>query len=185
MNRVTLAIIAFFGTALILYWQVQSKHGSQALLLDASDRPDYVINNINSVQYDEQGKLNSRVSASHMEHYAERNITYFTQPIYLVYPDNGDAQWRLRSARGTLDKDSGRVILENNVIIDAISPEEPIQTIETNYMELDLNTMIMTSDRTIRITGNDFLITGKGLYADLNAQKVRLTSQVEGTYETK
>ncbi|GIU23857.1 lipopolysaccharide export system protein LptC [Shewanella colwelliana] len=185
MNRVTLAIIAFFGTALILYWQVQTKRGNEALNIDVTDRPDYVINDLKSVQYNELGQLNSRVSASHMEHYSDKNMTYFTQPVYLVYPDEGNAQWRLRSTKGTLDKASGRVKLENNVIIDAISPEEPIQTIETTYLELDLNTMIMTSDRTIRITGNDFLITGKGLYADLNAQNVRLTSQVEGTYETK
>ncbi|KIO36647.1 LPS export ABC transporter periplasmic protein LptC [Shewanella sp. cp20] len=185
MNRVTLAIIAFFGTALLLYWQVQSKKGNEDLALNNVDRPDYIVRDLKSVQYNDEGGINSRVSASHMEHYAERNLTYFTQPIYLVYPDNGDAQWRLRSTKGTLDKNSGRVTLENNVIIDAISPEEPIQTIETTYLELDLNTMIMTSDRSIRVTGQDFLITGEGLYADLNAQNIRLTSQVEGTYETK
>lgn len=185
MNRVTLAILAFFGTALILYWQVQTKRGAEDQVIHVSERPDYIVNDLKSVQYSEQGNINSRVSASHMEYYADRNMTYFTEPIYLVYPDSGDAQWRLRSTKGTLDKNSGRVTLENNVIIDAISPEEPIQTIETTYLELDLNTMIMTSDRTIRITGKDFLITGQGLHADLNAQNVRLTSQVEGTYETK
>ena len=185
MNRVTLAILAFFGAALILYWQVQTKRGANDQIFDASERPDYIVNDLKSVQYNEQGNINSRVSASHMEYYSDRDMTYFSDPIYLVYPADGDAQWRLRSTKGTLDKNSGRVTLENNVIIDAISPEEPIQTIETTYLELNLNTMIMTSDRTIRITGKDFLITGQGLHADLNAQNVRLTSQVEGTYETK
>ncbi|MCG9698187.1 LPS export ABC transporter periplasmic protein LptC [Shewanella sp. Isolate11] len=185
MNRVTLAIIAFFGAALILYWQVQVKRSSHDASLDSIDRPDYVVNNLKSVQYNEKGNVNSRVSASHMEFYADKNITYFSKPIYLVYPDKGDAQWRLRSTKGTLDKNSGRVTLENDVIIDAISPNEPIQTIETTYLELDLNTMIMTSDRNIRITSRDFFITGQGLQADLNAQNVRLLSQVEGTYETK
>ncbi len=185
MSRVTLAIIAFFGTALILYWQVQMKRGDQEGVLDTIERPDYIVNDLKSVQYDEQGNVSSRVSASHMEFYADKNITNFSKPIYLVYPQNGEAQWRLRSTEGTLDKNSGRVTLEKNVIIDAISPEEPIQTIETTYLELNLDTMIMTSDREIRITGKDFFITGKGLEADLNAQNVRLISQVEGTYETK
>ena len=185
MNRVTIAIIVFFGTALILYWQVQSKRSSDILLQDGIDRPDYVVNDLKSVEFNEQGEINSRVSASHMEHFEEANMTYFTERVYLLYPDEGKAQWRLRSATGTLDKNNGHVTLEKNVIIDAISPEEPIQTIETTYLELDLNTMIMTSDRTINITGNDFIITGEGLFGDLNKQTVKLTSQVEGTYETK
>ncbi|MCE9679964.1 LPS export ABC transporter periplasmic protein LptC [Shewanella sp. AS1] len=185
MNRVTLAILAFFSAALILYWQVQVKRSTQGEVTTVSDRPDYIVNNLQSVQFDELGQVNSRVSASHMEFYSEQNMTYFSEPVYLVYPDSGNAQWRLRSTKGTLDKNKGKVTLENDVIIDAISPEEPIQTIETNYLELDLNTMIMTSDHSIKITGKDFLITGKGLRADLNAQNVRLNSQIEGTYETK
>ncbi|WP_076415884.1 LPS export ABC transporter periplasmic protein LptC [Shewanella sp. UCD-KL12] len=184
MNRVTLAITAFFGTALILYWQVQSKRGNEEIAIDASLKPDYIADNLRSVDYNEQGLVNSRVTATHMEHFDEANMTYFTQPIYLVYPDEGQAQWRLQSTMGTLNKKSGKVILENNVIIDAISPEEPIQTIKTSYLELDLNTMIMTSDREIYITGNDFIIEGLGLFGDLNAQKVELISKVRGTYAT-
>lgn len=185
MNRVTIAIIVFFGTALILYWQVQSKRSNTVQLQDGSEHPDYVINDLKSVEFNEQGEINSRVSARHMEHFEEANMTYFTEPVYLLYPDEGKAQWRLRSSTGTLDKNSGHVTLEKDVIIDAISPEEPIQTIETTYLELDLNTMIMTSDRTINITGNDFIITGEGLFGDLNKQTVKLMSQVKGTYETK
>ncbi|MGL5409262.1 MAG: LPS export ABC transporter periplasmic protein LptC, partial [Shewanella sp.] len=105
--------------------------------------------------------------------------------VYLVYPDQGKAQWRIRADQGRLSKNTGKVELENNVIIDAINPEEPIQTLSTSFLELDLNTMIMTSDRIIYVTGKDFTIQGQGLYADLNAQEVQLTSQVIGTYEAK
>lgn len=184
MNRVTLAIIAFFGTALILYWQVQSKKGNEAVAIDSTLTPNYIADNLRSVDYNELGLVSSRVTATHMEHFEEANMTYFTQPIYLVYPDAGQAQWRLQSTTGTLNKNSGKVVLENNVIIDAISPEEPIQTIKTSYLELDLNTMIMTSDREIYITGNDFIIKGLGLFGDLNDQKVHLKSNVQGTYAT-
>ena len=184
MNRVTLAIIAFFGTALILYWQVQSKKSDEGAAIDRSLSPDYIADNLRSVDYNELGLVSSRVTATHMEHFEEADMTYFTQPIYLVYPNEGQAQWRLQSNTGTLNKKSGKVVLENNVIIDAISPKEPIQTIKTSYLELDLNTMVMTSDRQIYITGNDFIIEGLGLFGDLNAQNVQLLSKVKGTYAT-
>ncbi|ABV88926.1 LPS export ABC transporter periplasmic protein LptC [Shewanella pealeana] len=185
MNRVTLAIIAFFGTALLLYWQVQSKKSEQELDIDMSQRPDYIIDDLRSIEYNELGLVNSKVSAKHMEHFDSANMTYFTEPVYLIYPDDGQAQWRLQSAKGSHNKLTGKVSLENNVIIDSISPEEPIQTLSTSYLELDLNTMIMTSDEMIHVTGNEFVIQGLGLYADLNAQSVKLVSQVEGIYEAK
>ncbi|MGI2215614.1 LPS export ABC transporter periplasmic protein LptC [Shewanella baltica] len=186
MSRVTLAIIAFFGTALVLYWQVQNKHsGDTDNRVKDQNTPDFIIEDLRSVEFNEQGLVNSRVTAKHMEHYDSTNQTYFTQPVYLVYPDQGKAQWQLSADQGKLNKETGKVVLENNVIIDAISPEEPIQTLSTSYLELDLNTMIMTSDRTIYVTGKDFNIQGQGLYADLNVQEVQLTSQVVGTYEAK
>lgn len=186
MNRVTLAIIAFFGTALILYWQVQHKRGADTDgSLNTADRPDYIIEDLRSVEFNEQGQVNSRVTAKHMEHYELKNQTFFTQPVYLVYPDQGKAEWQIQADQGRLNKETGKVVLENNVIIDAINSQEPIQTLSTSFLELDLNTMIMTSDRIIYITGNDFNIQGRGLYADLNVQEVQLTSQVVGTYEAK
>lgn len=185
MNRVTLAIIAFFGTALLLYWQVQQKRGDTDDNLSNSDRPDYIVQDVRSIEFNKEGQVNSLVTAKHMEHYELNNQTDFTQPVYLVYPDQGKAKWQIRADLGRLNKDIGKVVLENNVIIDAISPGEPIQTLSTSFLELDLNTMIMTSDRIIYVTGKDFNIQGQGLYADLNAQEVQLISQVVGTYEAK
>jgi len=183
MNRVTLAIVALFGTAFLLYWQVQLKKADEGVAVDASNYPNYVAENLKSVEFNELGMVNSRVTATYMEHFDATGMTKFTSPIYLIYPDKGQAKWRLRAEVGVLNKQLGKVVLENNVIIDAISLEEPIQTIKTSYLKLDLNTMIMTSDRTVYITGTDFIIKGTGLYADLNGQNVKLTSNVEGTYE--
>lgn len=186
MSRVTLAIIAFFGTALVLYWQVQQKRSSDMdNSLNNADRPDYIIEDLHSIEFNEQGQVNSRVTAKHMEHYELKDQTFFTQPVYLVYPDKGKAQWQLQADQGRLNKNAGKVVLENNVIINAIDSQEPIQSLSTSFLELDLNTMIMTSDRVIYVTGKDFNIQGQGLYADLNAQEVQLTSQVVGTYEAK
>lgn len=185
MNRVTLAIVALFGAAIVLYWQVQLKRSNG---LDNQqpviERPDYVVDDLRSVEFDEQGQVNTRVAAKHMEHFENTNLTFFTEPVYLVYPDNGKTQWRLRADIGNLDKKTGTIVLENNVIIESISPEGPLQSLSTTALELDLNTMIMTSDEKIFIKGNSFNIQGTGLYADLNAQEVQLMSQVVGIYET-
>ncbi|WOT04686.1 LPS export ABC transporter periplasmic protein LptC [Shewanella youngdeokensis] len=183
MNRVTFAIIALFGTALALYWQVQSKKIDQTSNIDTSKRPNYIISDLRSTEYNEAGMINSKVSAKNMEHFEDASMTYFTEPVYLIYPDDGKSQWRLRATKGSHNNLTGKVSLENNVIIDSLSPEEPIQTLTTSYMELDLNTMQMTSDKLIKVTGVEFNIQGTGLFADLNEQSVKLLNKVEGIYD--
>ncbi|QSX29538.1 LPS export ABC transporter periplasmic protein LptC [Shewanella cyperi] len=186
MNRVTLAIIAFFGTALLLYWQVQSKQNAgEGKQTSSQLLPDFVATELRSVEYNDKGQVSSKVSASYMEHFQASNITEFTEPVYLIYPNEGAAQWRLSASRGKLSKNSGKVVLEQDVQIQAISQQEPLQNLSTSYLELDLNTMIMTSNRPILVFGKGFNVTGQGLYADLNAQEVKLLSQVKGSYEPK
>ncbi|MDO6641385.1 LPS export ABC transporter periplasmic protein LptC [Shewanella sp. 5_MG-2023] len=186
MSRVTFAIIGFFGAALVLYWQVQVKRSQmEASKLPAPARPDFIANDLRTTEFNEQGLVQSRVSAKYMEHFQQSNETMFTEPVYLIYPENGEAEWQLSADLGKLNNETGKVVLENNVIIDAINIDEPLQSLTTTMLALDMNTMILTSDRQIFVTGSDFNIQGLGLYADLNAQELELLSQVEGTYEAK
>ncbi|WP_350601600.1 LPS export ABC transporter periplasmic protein LptC, partial [Pseudomonas sp. 65/3-MNA-CIBAN-0223] len=89
----------------------------------------------------------------------------------------------LSADRGQLNKNTSKVILENNVIIDAIDIEEPLQSLSTQAVTVDLTTMIGTSQEMVYIKGKGFIIKGLGLHADLNSQQLSLLSQVEGTYE--
>ncbi|MCH4295776.1 LPS export ABC transporter periplasmic protein LptC [Shewanella sp. 3B26] len=183
MNRVTLAIILLFGTALALYWQVQSKKASQPQPTASVQKPDYVATDLRSISYDSEGKLESRVSASYMEHFDGDAQTLFTQPVYTLFPQDGKGEWRLSAKIGRLDKASDRVMLEQDVLIEAISFNEPLRQLNTSYLELDLKTMILTSEQEILISGNNFHMSGVGLHADLNAQEVKLLSKIKGTYE--
>ncbi|QYJ74841.1 LPS export ABC transporter periplasmic protein LptC [Shewanella sp. FJAT-52076] len=185
MNRVTLAIILLFGTALTLYWQVQSKKASQPQLTDSVQKPDYVATDLRSISYNAEGKLESRVSASYMEHFDGDAQTLFTQPVYTLFPEDGQGEWRLTAKTGRLDKVSDEVMLEEEVLIEALTIDEPLQQLNTSYLELDLKTMILTSDKEIIISGNNFHLSGHGLYADLNAKEVKLLSKIKGTYEPK
>ncbi|GGP77907.1 LPS export ABC transporter periplasmic protein LptC [Shewanella ulleungensis] len=186
MNRVSIAIAAFFGLALVLYWQTQVKRSEMdAVKVVGIERPDFVADDLRTTEYNEQGLIASKVTAKHMEHYASSDITHFTDPVYLIYPENGKAQWQLSADKGQLNKQSNKVSLENNVIIDAIDIEEPLQSVTTQAVTLDLSTMIGSSQEMVYIKGKGFMIQGLGLHADLNSQKLSLLSEVEGTYESQ
>lgn len=184
MNRTTLAICAFFGLALVLYWQVQVKRNQMALIKDPRiERPDFVADNFRTTEFNKLGFIDSKVSAEHMEHFTSTNTTSFTAPVLLLYPENGKAQWQITAKNATLNQHSNEVSLHNDVVIDAIDIEEPLQSLETQQVTFNLNTMIGRSEESVTIKGNGFIIQGLGLFADLNAEQITLLSQVEGTYE--
>ncbi|WP_372870315.1 LPS export ABC transporter periplasmic protein LptC [Shewanella sp.] len=183
MNRVTLAIILLFGTALALYWQVQSKKANLPIPNAGVQKPDYVATDLRSISYDSEGKLESRVSATYMEHFDSDARTLFTEPVYTLFPQDGKGEWRLSAKVGKLNKASDKVMLEEDVLIEAISFNDPLQQLTTHYLELDLKSMILSSEQEILISGNHFHMSGVGLHADLNAQEVKLLSKIKGTYE--
>ncbi|NKF49439.1 LPS export ABC transporter periplasmic protein LptC [Shewanella sp. WXL01] len=186
MSRVTLAIIAFFSAALILYWQVQAKRNEQALKVDSGvDRPEFIANDLKTTTFNDLGQIESRVSAKHMEHFESTNMTHFTDPVYLVFPEDGEAQWQLSASKGQLDKNKDVVTLSQDVLIDAVDVDEPLQSLSTQQIQLDLNTLIGTSKSAVFIEGKGFQIQGLGLHADLNTQELTLLSQVEGRYEPR
>lgn len=70
MSRVTLAIIAFFWyCAGAILASAAKRGGDTDDSLNVSDRPDYIIEDLRSIEFNEQGQVNSRVTAKHMEHY--------------------------------------------------------------------------------------------------------------------
>ena len=185
MNRVTIAIIVFFSTALYLYWQVQVKQGQNQQIHTQIELPDFVATKLHSLTYDENGQLSSQVTAEHMEHYQEKDLTLFNQPVYLLYGDDLSSPWRITAQQGRLHKLQGKVFLDDDVEIEAVNRQEPLQSVLTKHLRMDLITKTMESEEMVYIKGNGFKSQGLGLYADFNQETVRLKSQVTGTYEAK
>ncbi|GLP95828.1 LPS export ABC transporter periplasmic protein LptC [Paraferrimonas sedimenticola] len=183
MSRANLIGLIMIAAAAALYIQSELKKDSDLAGANQNDYPpDFIATQLKSRVYDETGKLNSRVQARSMEHYQALNLTIFERPTYSLYPNEGQSHWQLGANIGTLYNDTQQVMLEDQVVINAISPNEPIKSINTSYIELSLGDMIMTSNRSLTIQGDDFELQGLGLKADLNANTVNLLSQVEGTY---
>ncbi|MBM7072255.1 LPS export ABC transporter periplasmic protein LptC [Shewanella sp. 202IG2-18] len=185
MNRVTIAIVIFFSTALYLYWQVQVKQGQKQQVTSKIELPDYTATQLDSVAYDEKGQLSSRVTAEHMEHYQDKDLTLFSKPVYLIYGDDIHSPWRITAEQGRLQKMLGKVYLDDSVELKAVNKQEPLQSVITKHLQMDLKTKTMQSDEMVYIKGNGFNSQGRGLYADFNQETVRLKSQVTGTYEIK
>jgi lipopolysaccharide export system protein LptC len=168
--------------------------------------PDFIAEGLKSDIYTESGQLSHAIIADRMEHYAKLEVTHFELPKYTLYPrshsnkaalskniinkenaslatsKNTASPWKLSAKEATLYKNN-RVILNHRVHLSATDKNSLIQEIHCKYLELDLNTNIISSDQTVMVQGKDFTMYGSGLIIDLNTKQMTLTEHVRTIYK--
>jgi len=184
MTRIyTLALIFFIFSVIsysVIEWH-QAKN-QQERIIDSQISPDFIAESLNSETFNEAGKIAYIIDADRMEHYAQLSITHFEFPKYTIFPKDSIGTWKISANEGTL-YNSNRVILENRVTLTATDENSLIKKINGKYLELDLNTNIISSEKKIEIEGLDFTIYGSGLIVDLNTKQLTLTKHEQTIYK--
>ncbi len=184
MNRIY--GLALFGLtiALITYniieWQKSTKVTIDTI--DAGLTPEFIAEKLKSKTYDKNGALSHIIDAQRMEHYADIAVTHFEFPKLTLYPVGGGVPWQVSAKEATLYANN-RVRLENRVQLIASDKNSMIQEIHGKYLELDLNTNIVSSEQTILIVGKGFTMYGSGLIVDINTTQMTLTEHVQTIYK--
>ena len=183
MNRLGYSISALFILALATYIPTWLKEEDEAPDVGQQDayQPTYKAINLQSALYDDEGQLTHRISASEMEHYEQLGFVFFKQPQYRLYTGDNTQPWRLTANEGTL-YDDNRIQLEQNVVIQNLNKESFVETITTDFIQINLDTKLMTSDQAVIIIGKEFEIQSNGFDGDLNAKQYELKQHVKTVY---
>ena len=182
-SRLRLSIVILFVLALLMYlptWMEEEPTQKKAEQIDAL-RPAYRAKNLTTTLYNEQGQLNHRVFATTMEHYDQLGFVLFTQPEYTLYTDNASAPWLVTAQEGTLYTND-IIQLDSNVEIVNQSPDDFVEAIQTEFIEINLNSKKMTSDQPVIIRGLQYVINSNGFNANLETQQYELIDHVQTVY---
>ena len=184
MNRLYGVAFSFFIFAILIYAVVEWHQSTQpsSTNVDNDLTPDFIAETLSSDIYNQEGRLAYNIDAARMEHFAEYEVTHFDQPKYTLYPSAGESPWKVSANDGTL-YGNNRVKLENRVTLMSTDANSLVQEIHGNYLELDLNTNILSSEQAIMIIGNGFTIYGSGLVVDLNTTQMKLNEHVQTIYQ--
>ena len=136
-----------------------------------------------STLYDEEGKINHQVFADKMEHFESLGFTLFKQPKYTIFV-NAQKPWIVQAAEGTLYEDN-RIQFENDVEITRVDEQGFLQTIRTNFIEVDLTDKTLFSDQAVEITGQNYVINSNGMTASLETLKYELNDHVQTVYQPR
>ncbi len=179
MNRIGWSIVLIFTAVFLLYIPIlfEDEATVEQTEQDVELIPNYQAVNLNSMLYDNDGKLSHQVIAEKMAHYEELGFAVFRKPVYTLYLDDGNP-WRVTAQEGTL-YDNKRIQLENDVKIVNLQTQEYIKEITTDYIEIDLQDKTLKSDQVVTISGVDYIITSVGMFGDLNTQQYELMDHVQ------
>jgi lipopolysaccharide export system protein LptC len=138
--------------------------------------PEFTAKDLRQSLYNEKGELFQEVVADEMEHYTELKLTYFKNPTFTIYQNN-NAHWNISASEGNIQ--DNLLTLDTKVVMQQLGDSPFIQTISTEYLEIDLDSNTVMTDNDILIEGTKIRIIGKGLLVDLNEGNVSLTNHVE------
>ncbi|WP_133470774.1 LPS export ABC transporter periplasmic protein LptC [Paraglaciecola marina] len=183
MSRLTVCILVLFSLALGLVLPSWLKEDKQQNLPETEEAwiPNYQAQKMKSTLYDKSGQINHQVYAEKMENYDLLGFTLFKQPSYLLYAQTLHS-WQVDAKEGTLYEDQ-RLQFETDVRVTSLNKEGYVQTIRTNFIEVNLTDKTMYSDQAVEIVGPNYVINSNGFTANLETQRYELLNHVKTVYQ--
>ena len=169
-------VLAFLGISLILWWPALQQPDETFDDFEQELLPEFTAKFLHQEMFDDKGELTQEVFSQKMEHFAELQLTHFVQPEFVIYQDR-QPLWRLSAKIGNMQ--DGLLSLDENVKMVQLNDNNLVKTIATDYIEIDLDTKMVTTDNPITIEGQKMRVVGNGMVADLTLGKVSLTQHVE------
>jgi len=186
MNRVGYSILLLFTCIAGLYFYPfddASQQGSSVERSQIFETPTYRAENLTSQRYAPDGTLSHKVFAKVMEQYDNLGFMVFEFPRYTIYL-NAVSPYIVTADVGTLF--SNNVIrLEKNIRITSLNKTDFIQQIITEFIEIDLTTNTMFSDKEVLMTGAEFSMLSHGFNANMQTKTFNLTGHVKTEFAAK
>lgn len=143
--------------------------------------PDYIAYNVTQTSYDTNGQRISKVAASQMLFFNQLEQVQFERPAFTLF-DQQTPRWQATSEQGVWFE-GHRVILEQNVEVENLHSDELFRKIQSQQLEMALDSQILQTQQPVKILGQGFIIDGKGIRADLVSQKMQLFKHQGTVYQ--
>ena len=182
ISRQTL-LISLLLVASLLIWQWSSQHEDPDLLAQKKDLslPSFTASQLLNRSYATDGRLTDIFTADQVLYYQHNKVTDALHPVLQTFEQNGQQAWTISANTGQMISND-RLILRDNVLIKNHNPSLNIDRMQTSYVEMDLNSRQISSDKPVTIDSPDYHVQGVGFHADLNAKRYQILDKGHATY---
>jgi len=178
----------YLGTGLLLLVALAT-----LILLPRDDRPPddgplprtgigYYLDEAQLITTGADGAISYRLrAASAQQDLASGNIAL--DAVELRYDPESAAAWQLRADHGTVPADDRIIWLSGDVVAISSHDQELPTAIRTDYLELDSEAYIASTDREVLIERPGGTIRARGLRFHLRDDRLELLAEVQGYFE--
>ena len=147
--------------------------------------PSYIADDVLSNHYDQSGFNDYRFIANKMTNYPEDEITLFEYPKVVIYQKDKKTEdvtiWQLTSQTGTLHK-KNKLLLSGDVLIENLSKDQFVQTMQTEKATVMLDTKEITSESKVSWAGPQMRQEGVGMWVSMITEEMKLNSNIKAIY---
>ena len=128
--------------------------------------------------FDERGQLSSRLTVDEARQPLRKPVTELVG-IFIDGRTTDNRRWTTTAREGVLWGGNNRLNLKSEVELQM--PGEAV-TLRANHLNLDLERKLARSSARVTLTSKSSETTGRGLFADLEQQLIKLHEDVETRY---
>lgn len=129
----------------------------------------------------ENGRAKWRLVSHQVERESAAGLLNVVNPVLSFFDSEGQVDGSLKAGFGEVSDDYKKVHLMNDVVLDHSSG----YVLKTDEMDYDHATQTVTTDRKVFVNADDMSLQGTGLVFYLKEERLILSSNVKGFFETE
>lgn len=182
-NKLQFSLITLLAIIAISTIWLISTSGKIKLPLNKPQNPDSFINNVEAIQFNEQGKAHHSLKSPKLINYLKDNTTNIEKPFY-TFQNEQDAAWNIQADFGAALHGMETITLTGHVTIQQLPGKNSRNvTLLTDKMIFYPSKSFAETDRPVTIKQPGIIIKGIGLQADLKTGKIKLLSKTKAEYK--
>lgn len=182
--RRSLTLLLLTGAVFLSWWiGTLFQAPTPTSLRETPSAPDSFMEQVTSIQMDQNGQPLRRLEAERMTHFPDDQRTDMVNPLLTLHRQDGDL-WTIRSRQGTVDDAGEQVLMNGDVLIEHPDTESPLQLSTTELRILTAEEYAETA-AAVRITRPGAQIDAVGMQAYLKTERVELLNQVRSRYDAR
>ena len=156
---------------------------------DEKPFPHFYLTEVNLYEFNAQGNLQVQMNTPLVRHFqpdekaSPRDFTLFASPHIIFAGRNDRADWDISASEGRSEKDGNLFILSNNVVATQQSDKQGLTTITTSELQVNSREQFAHTDKAVTMRTAKTQLNTVGLHADIQSDRIKLLSNVKGSYE--
>jgi lipopolysaccharide export system protein LptC len=159
---------------------------------DLSGFPQIYMKEVETREFDAQGKLHYQLSTPQVTHYqvnpdgpSNGDYTLIERPDMAFYDAESNAPWLVTAETGRSEANGQLLRLLDNVLIQQQTPTQGLIQITTSELHVRASEQFAETDKAVKMRSAKGQIDAIGMDADLAQSRLQLKSQVKAVYDPR